>query len=284
MQGLNVKIWGTRGSMSAPYPDRMIYGGNTSCVSVEWDDEILIFDCGSGIRAVSDYLTKNIVSYKKEIHIFISHLHLDHIMGLPFFSQIYQKDWTIHLHGTSDLNASFQERIGKIVASPYWPVPLFKAGAKILWHELDFEKNITLPGNVTIKMLSSNHPDNTTLFRLEKDGTSIVYGLDCELTETFYDKYITFVDHCDLLLFDGMYTECEIEHFRGFGHSFWKQGIQIMEAASVKKLCIMHHDWARTDSELTKMEQDAKALNENCIFAREGMSFCFKTGGMNYEI
>lgn len=283
IQGLNVKIWGTRGSMPAPYPDRMIYGGNTSCVSVEWDDEILIFDCGSGIRAFADYLNGRTSSSKKEIHIFISHLHLDHIMGLPFFSQIYQKDWTIHLYGISDQGISFQERLSLVAASPYWPVPLSKAGAKILWHELDLEKNVTLPCNVTIKMLSSNHPDNTTLFRLEKDGTSIVYGLDCELTETFYAKYITFVDHCDLLFFDGMYINKEMERFRGFGHSAWEQGIQVMDSATVKCLCILHHDWGRTDFELAQMEQDAEALNENCIFAREGMSFCFETGGMKYE-
>lgn len=279
MQGVNVKIWGTRGSMPAPYPDRMIYGANTSCVSVEWDDEILIFDCGTGIRAISDYLVKDKTPNKKEVHIFISHLHLDHIMGLPFFTQIYIKDWTVHLYGISDLGVSFRERLSLVVGPPYWPVPLDKAGANIVWHELDMEREIMLPGEVKIYFLRSNHPDMTSMFRLEKDQLRIVYGLDCELTDSFYETYQSFVSESDLLLFDGMYTENEIEGFRGFGHSTWEQGIQIKNTANVKQVCIMHHDWGRTDSELEQMDLTAKSMNEHCIFAREGMSFHFKTGG-----
>ena len=89
--GLNVKIWGTRGSMAAPYPDRMVYGANTSCVSVEWEDGIAVFDCGTGIRGFGEELSKRSDMEKKELHIFISHLHLDHIIGLPFCHRFIRK-------------------------------------------------------------------------------------------------------------------------------------------------------------------------------------------------
>ena len=95
-KGINVTVWGTRGSMTALYQDRIKYGANTSCISAEWDDQIVLFDCGSGVRAFGMDLLKREFIPNKELHIFISHLHLDHIMGLPFFPLIFMKDWTIH--------------------------------------------------------------------------------------------------------------------------------------------------------------------------------------------
>lgn len=278
--GLNIRIWGTRGSMPAPYPNRMQFGANTSCVSAEWEHGVIIFDCGSGIRALGDYLTKICPPIQKELHIFVSHLHLDHIIGLPFLPQVYQKDWTIHLYGAAEGNGCFREQLCLALSPPYWPVSLMNAGANMVWHELKEGQETELPGGIKIRTIRSNHPDTTTLFRLEKGNTSIVYGLDCELTESFYETYVTFVKHSDLLLFDGMYTEDEIERYRGFGHSYWEQGLRLIGDADIKQLCIMHHDWGREDSELERLEQTAQSFNTRCMFAREGMVFHFETGGM----
>lgn len=274
--GLCVKIWGTRGSLAAPFSDRMEFGGNTSCVSVTWDDELAIFDCGSGIRALGEELSGSDFAAKKELHIFITHLHLDHISGLPFFPQIYKKDWTIHLYGYSGEDGGFQKKLNDVIQPPYWPVALTKAGAKLCWHEIVAGKVVELPGGVSVFATFANHPDDTVIYRLEKEHVRVVYGLDYELTEASEADFREFVKDSALLIFDGMYTEEELERHRGFGHSSWMQGVQMMETGGVKQLCISHHDWKKTDLELNKLEQAAQERCDRCLFAREGMEFLLK--------
>ena len=268
---LRIRIWGTRGSMTAPYPDRMKYGANTSCVSAEWDNETVIFDCGSGIRALGNELLEKNKDHKV-VHIFISHLHLDHVVGLPFFPIIYNKNWTIHLYGFFD-NRGFREKLSNLLAPPYWPVALEKAGANLVWHELEENEIVPLSGNVVLKTMPSSHPDSTIIMRLEKEEASFVYSLDCELTNAFQERYEAFVKDSSILLFDGMYNDEELNRYRGFGHSSWNHGLEIQETCNVKQLCISHHDWGRTDAELEMIEREVREKNNNCIFAKEGMEF-----------
>jgi len=277
--GLKVKIWGTRGSMAAPYSDRMIFGGNTACVSAQWDKEVAIFDCGTGIRALAEELLPQFQDGVNVFHIFISHVHLDHVIGLPFFPFIYKKDCILHFYGASDEKMSFEQRMKQMAGPPYWPVSLDAAGAEMVWHEIKSGDSIELPDGVRVHALGSNHPDTTLIFRLEKNDSSIVYGLDCELTESFESKFKEFVDSCSLLIFDGMYSDAVIEKFRGFGHSTWEQGVRIAEECKVKQLCISHHDWDKTDCALLQLEKVAREMSSKCIFAREGMIFCLSEGG-----
>lgn len=271
MKQMKISIWGTRGSMTALYHNRMKYGANTSCVSAEWENGIVLFDCGSGVRSFGMELMKRSQIAKKEIHIFISHLHLDHIMGLPFFPLIFMKDWTIHFYGSSDENTTFQKALTSIMSPPYWPVALESAGAKMHWHQVHSGDVVELADHTVVRVLHANHPNSTVIYRLEKENKHLVYGLDYELTEDCQQEYKAFVKDCSLLFFDGMYTADELPKFRGFGHSSWEQGIQILEACNIDQLCITHHDWGRTDSDLEALEQKAKELNPKCFFAKEGM-------------
>lgn len=280
--GLKVKIWGTRGSMAAPYSDRMIFGGNTACVSAQWDKEVAIFDCGTGIRALAEELLPQFQDGVNVFHIFISHVHLDHVIGLPFFPFIYKKDCILHFYGASDEKMSFEQRMKQVAGPPYWPVSLDAAGAEMYWHDVNSGDRIDLPGGAVVRALHSNHPDCTLIFRLEKEDASMVYGLDYELTEDFASEYKEFIASCDLLLFDGMYSDSEIDQYRGFGHSTWEQGVQVAEECQVKRLCISHHDWGKTDNELMQLEEAAKKRSSKCIFAREGMMFHLEEGGEVY--
>ncbi len=274
--GLNVKIWGVRGSLAAPFSDRMKFGGNTSCVSAEWEEGMVVFDAGSGIRALGSELFSHLPGERKELHIFISHLHLDHICGLPFLPQLYQSDWTIHLYGEAHGGKTFQESLNQVAGPPYWPVALDAAASDLQWHEILPGETVELSSGVNVHTMRSSHPDETMIFRIEKDTFRVVYGLDFELTEKSCAQYQEFVRNSDLLIFDGMYTDSEYDRYRGFGHSTWEEGIRIMETCGVKTLCIFHHDWSRTDEILENLEEQAKAQNDRCLFAREGMAFHFK--------
>ena len=162
------------------------------------------------------------------------------------------------------------------MAPPYWPVALENAGASMYWHQVSSGNIVELPDQAIVRVLRANHPNSSVIYRLEKGDKHIVYGLDYELTLDCRSEYEDFVKDCSLLIFDGMYTDEERPKYRGFGHSSWEQGIKIMETCNIQQLCISHHDWGRSDSELERIEQNAKRINSNCMFARENMIIHFE--------
>lgn len=277
--GLKVKFWGTRGSMAAPFSDRMEFGGNTSCVSVEWENEIAVFDCGTGICGLGKELLSRSEDSSNILHIFLSHLHLDHICGLPFFPLVFKAGWTIHLYGRGKDGTPLRENLDKLFSPPFWPVSLEHAMADIICHDILPGDSILLSDGVSVTSIRTNHPDETMNFRLQREAAAMVYGLDCELTPSFKEELIKFSVGSDLIIFDGMYTEEEYIRYKGFGHSIWNQGTEIRKASGAALVCISHHDWNRTDTELEEMEQSAQKLDPHCVFAREGMTLCLSGKG-----
>lgn len=295
---LQVKFWGTRGSCAAPFPDRMKYGGNTSCVSVQWKEGIAVFDGGTGIVAFGKELEKACFHGEKEkdvsIFVFVSHVHLDHIIGIPMFSCLFWKEATIHFFGPGTEEESFCQRLSKVLGHPYWPVTVDQVPANVVWHDTGREMSWKLPGNVLVRAMSSNHPNGGYLYRLEKGSQSVVYGLDCELGEqkdgkkeenigenlepekTFWENYRKFALDCSLLIFDAPYTEENYIDYRGFGHSFWQQGLVMAQECNAGHLCICHHDWSRTDEQLAQKEHELQMFAEKwgkpAEFAKEGVS------------
>ena len=271
-QRFEVKIWGTRGSLAAPYADRMEFGGNSSCASVKWNEGIVVFDCGTGLHAFGQELLAD-PETKKEVHIFLSHLHLDHICALPFFPLLFRKDWTIHLYGQPAEGETLRETIGRVIKPPFWPVTMNQMAANIIWHDLRPDMRIKLPGEVLVKTFRANHGQGALLYRIERGDASFVYGLDHEMTEETNEAYCRFIEDADLLLFDGMYTEEEYQYCKGFGHSVWNLAPELAEKCRIGTVCISHHDWKRTDTMLLQMEKQVREKNKACIFAREGMIF-----------
>ena len=280
-EGLRVRFWGTRGSMAAPYKDRMEFGGNTSCVSVDWPEGIAIFDGGTGIMELGNQLkeAKADGGLKKDpaIHIFVSHLHMDHIIGLFMFPCLFEKGMAVELYGPCGLGKSFQERVWAAMDQPFWPVTMAQTAAGITWHDTKDGEIRNLPGEVAVRVMKSNHPNGGVIYRLERKRQSVVYGLDCELGERdgeFRKRYTEFANGCQMLIFDAPYDKKEYPKFTGFGHSFWQQGVETAKECSVKHLYISHHEWGRTDSQLKDMEQraqdEAGEWNGSVVFAREG--------------
>lgn len=267
-----VKIWGTRGSLAAPYADRMQFGGNSSCVSVRWNEGFAVFDCGTGLHALGQELLAESETLK-EIHIFLSHVHLDHICALPFFPILFRKGWKIHIYGCPMESETFRETIGRVIRPPFWPITLDQAAAEIAWHDLKPDMILELPGKVLVRTFKANHGPGALLYRFEQGDASVVYGLDHEMTEETNDAYYRFVKGTDLLIFDGMYTEEEYLFCKGFGHSVWSRAMDLAERCGIGTICISHHDWKRTDAVLLQMEEQAKEGIKQCMFAREGMVF-----------
>ncbi len=277
---LQVRFWGTRGSGPAPFADRMKYGGNTSCVSVRFAGGLVIFDAGTGLIPLGRRLEE---AYRQgewdpavPVHIFIGHLHLDHINGLPQFAWLFQKGAAIHIYGFSGGEFSFRQRVKTVCGPPYWPVAIEQVPAALTWHEIGPEETIEISGEARVRTMKAEHPNGGLLFRMESGNQSVVYGLDYELGETpVWEQYREFARECGLLIFDAPYTEKEYPAYRGFGHSFWQQGVRMAGECHAARLCISHHDWGRTDGEMEKMErtlkEQAAGLEVEAEFAREGM-------------
>lgn len=290
---LYVRFWGTRGSCAAPFSDRMVYGGNTSCVSVHWKEGTAIFDAGTGILALGEWMKGE----QKPVHLFIGHLHLDHIAGLPLFPFLFRRKAQVHLYGPGENGKSFKNRLLVPLSPPYWPISIDQVPASITWHEAEKAEVWELPGNVRVSAIRSNHPDGCLIYRLEYQGQSVVYGLDCEFYEpenpdlqnnepenpdpqnghaaaSLWDTYKAFAWECSLLIFDAPYTRKEYPSFRGFGHSYWEKGIEMAKACHASRLCICHHNWDRSDKALAQIEKElcleAQEKDLQAEIAREG--------------
>lgn len=279
--GLRVTFWGTRGSIAAPYRDRMEFGGNTSCVSVDWPEGIAIFDGGTGIMGLGNQLkeakAKGIWRNEKIIHIFVSHLHMDHIIGLFLFPCLFEKGMTVELYGPCEAGRSFRERFWAAMDHPYWPVTMGQTAAKVIWHDTKDGDIWDLSGSARVRVMGSRHPNGCVIYRLERGEESMVYGLDCELGERdgeFWKRYRDFAEGCGLLIFDAPYEQGEYTKFTGFGHSFWQQGVWMARECGAGHLYISHHDWGRTDGQMEDMEREARReageWKGSVAFAREG--------------
>lgn len=265
-----VSVWGVRGSLPVPEVGFLDYGGNTSCVSVENETGIVVFDAGSGLVRLGDSLRHKSV---KRVDILISHLHIDHCMGLFGFQMLHDPEAEIHLYGSAERKNGFREGLEALLGAPYWPVGLRDFRAQVRLHEIRAGESFRLQEkeSMTIHTLPGNHPGGSLLYRLERGGRSVVYALDCETDEDMFRKLAAFSKDSGLLIWDAGIAPGELERYRGWGHSSWEQGIALRRAAGAKRVLMTHYSLDYTDVFLREQEYLALQKDSACCFAREGM-------------
>lgn len=264
-----IRVFGARGSCSMAGTMNSEYGTNTSCMAVEMPGTTVVFDAGSGlIRLGAEYRER---SGPKRLDLFLSHVHIDHIIGLFGFPLFFHKDWEIHLYGEAWNGMSFDSQISKIMSPPYWPIGTDSFTAAVKLHEIRSEDCILLPGNTRMRICKGFHPDGSLMFRLDGDRKSIVYGLDCEINEEMEMRLPEFSREADVLIFDASYMPEDMPGHEGWGHSDWKCGLRIGEQASVKTVLMSHFSWEYTDEVLKTQEKKAEENSGKCVFAKEGM-------------
>lgn len=261
-----VKLWGVRGSFPATGPEFAAYGGNTSCISVDCGDALVVLDAGSGLVPLGAELLRQ---GRKRADILLSHLHLDHIMGLFPFAPRYDGTFALHLYGTPGLAGELTRLIG----SPLWPVDLTGGGGRVYIHEVRADSPFSLaegaaPG-LTVTALAGNHPGGCLYYRLEGAGRSLVYALDCELSGDMAPRLTAFAQKADLLIWDAGFAPGAVKP--GWGHSTWAEGLALGQEADVKTVLMTHHSSGDTDGCLREQETLAAQADPRCQFAREGM-------------
>ncbi|MBI3892860.1 MAG: MBL fold metallo-hydrolase [Candidatus Wallbacteria bacterium] len=275
---MHVKFWGVRGSIPAPGPETSRYGGNTSCVEVSIEDEVLVFDSGTGIRKLGLDLIKR---GKKPIavSIFISHTHWDHIQGFPFFTPVFMPGNAFQLYGGKTFSASLEECLDGQMQHPNFPVMLRQLPSTLRFHNLQEGESLTIdlnpeisndPIHVTFERLF--HPNGVFSYRVDYKGKSIVYATDNEPGGPEFDRrLVKIAQGADVLIFDAQYTPEEYPSKKGWGHSTWLDGVKVAKRAGVKQLVLFHHDPERSDDELDSIEAQARAQFAGTVAAYEGM-------------
>ncbi|MEA2293817.1 MAG: hypothetical protein QOE86_1456 [Solirubrobacteraceae bacterium] len=253
---MRLQVWGARGSVPAPGPETMRYGGNTSCVQVTLSDGTdLVLDAGTGIRPLGLGLPPS----DRPVHILLTHLHLDHIQGLMFFAPMFRPESEVVIYGPSaptDGDVPLRERLARYISAPLTPIEIRELPCHMSFREADpTEWKI---GPATIRAASVTHRGPTLGYRITEGDQSIVYipdhepGLGTPL-DALEDEWISGLDlarGADLLLHDAQYTDAEYPHHLGWGHSSMTDALTFARRAGARRLAGFHHDPLHTDDEL----------------------------------
>jgi ribonuclease BN (tRNA processing enzyme) len=266
----SITFWGTRGSTPTPDKNKLEFGGDTSCIEFRSsDNEIVVFDMGSGLRRFGQYLL-NDKTTPKNIHFLISHYHWDHLIGFLAFSPIFDASYTFTSHGKNE-KLPLPKLTERLLDKSFWPVNLKMILAKLIFLEIK-ENEFTIGDNIKVMVASHGHPNGATGYRLECNGLSIVYITDCEHpVNDVNPNVVNLSKDADVLIHDSHFSPDEIDDHVGWGHSSYVQATQVAIQANVKQLVLFHHNPNHDDKKVAQLEKEAQKLFPNTISARQDM-------------
>jgi phosphoribosyl 1,2-cyclic phosphodiesterase len=255
---MKVRFWGVRGSIPTPGPTTVRYGGNTSCVSIEFaGNHVLVLDAGTGIRLLGDELAQG----DAEISMALTHAHWDHIQGFPFFAPLFQPGRTVLFAPHMRARQLFETLVQQMDGARF-PVAQDQLPSILRFlPEAGFKTRIREIAEVT--RLKVNHPGNADGVRIHCNGHTVVYIPDNELDPpdkpiTRFEDIVAFCKHADVLIHDAQYLEEEMSEKRGWGHSAVERVCDLAAEAEVAHLVLFHHDPGRTDDQLDAIHDKAR--------------------------
>jgi phosphoribosyl 1,2-cyclic phosphodiesterase len=269
--GFFVRFWGVRGSIACPGQGTVRYGGNTSCLEVRCGTKLIIFDAGTGIRALGDKLVSD---GPVDIDLYFTHTHFDHVCGLPFFAPLFVAENRIRMAAGHLLpEYTLKQVLCELMMAPLFPVPPDIFQAQLTYQDFRSGETLHPHPDVCIRTGPLNHPNRATGYRVEYDGRSICYITDTEHPAVGRDQAVVdLVRGADMVIYDSMFTDEEYPRYRDYGHSTWEEGIRVVEAAGAKRLVIFHHDPGHDDAFMDRIAEQAEKLRSGTIVAREGMT------------
>ena len=272
---MKIRFWGTRGSIPTPGASTVRYGGNTACVEVrDSTGSLLILDAGTGLRELGASLMNGGGPRPFSVDLLLSHLHWDHIQGIPFFRPAYDPKTSLRIKGPKQ-SRTMRELLGLGMDDPFFPVDLDELPARIEVAELDDGSDEQV-GRFRVRAASLYHPSPALADRLEADGKALVYATDTE--DPFSGRpnpVIALARDADMLIHDAQYLDSDFKPT--WGHSTIASAIDVAMKAKVKRLVLYHHDPDRTDEALDRIAQDVAARSPErtkeleIVVAREGM-------------
>lgn len=259
---MKIKLWGVRGSLPISGKSIERYGGNTSCIEVRGNDgSLLVLDAGTGIRLLGTTVGPEV----KRLDLLLTHLHMDHILGLGFFSPLFRPDLEVHIWGPPSTTMDLHERLSLYLSPPLFPVRLRDLKCKLTLHSVPLGEFEIGPFRVHAALII--HPDPTVGYRISEGKSTIAFMPDHEpflgclhfpdLPE--WTSGYELAQGVDLLIHDAQYTEAEYSTHMGWGHSSIEQTIVYAEAVGAKKVIAFHHNPSHDDDTLDQIYKNAKA-------------------------
>lgn len=264
-------FWGVRGSTPCVATEFLRYGGNTSCVEVRYGERRVIFDAGTGLQR----LGRSLGAATLDCDLLLTHTHLDHVVGLPFFAGFFEPANRVRLRA-GHLRAQGRDLVrfmGEFMSPPLFPVPPAIFTANVSFDDFDAGETLDLGDGVRVVTRPLNHPNGATGYRVEAGGHAIAYVTDTEHVPGKLDENVlALAAGADLFVYDCTYTDAEYPNHVGWGHSTWEEGTRLAEAAGAKRLVIFHHDPAHEDAFLDEVAESAAKARPGSIVAREGQT------------
>ena len=276
---MKVRFWGVRGSLPTPGRHTVRYGGNTACVELKLGARRLILDAGSGLSALGAATARERGPVNTDL--LLSHMHYDHICGLPFYLPLFQpgnqiRIWSARQHHGVPAEVTLRTSM----TAPLMPDMASLFQARVDYHDFDAGSVLDLGGGVTVRTAMLLHPGGCVAYRIEWDGRAMVYATDTAHGDPVMDGALR--DLCQdagLLIYDAMFTDEEFPSRADWGHSTWQQGVRIANASGVRKLVLFHHAPSRDDKAVTALTRQAAALRPGTIAAREGLRLTVHPAG-----
>ncbi|WP_299977219.1 MBL fold metallo-hydrolase [Desulfobacula sp.] len=257
---MDIKCWGSRGSISVSGKQYLKYGGDTTCIEITAKSgETIIVDAGTGIRHIGNsFIESNITRY----YLLFTHAHWDHILGFVFFRPLFFSKVKIMIQDRKFSGIYTRDVLNEVMKPPFFPI-----GLKDLEADIKFEKalnNTFAVGSIKIETIPLSHSGGGLGYKFIEDDKSFVFLTDNELgfdhpESMGFDAYLNFSRNADLLFHDGEYTEEEYKRKKGWGHSSIQDVLDLAVKANVKKLGLFHLNQYRTDDQMDKIINECRA-------------------------
>ena len=262
---MKLTFFGVRGSCPCSSDQQRRYGGNTSCVLVEVEGEPpLILDLGTGLRALGHYLHGSLRAAGLPLHatVLLTHLHYDHVLGLPFFSPMQDPGAVLDVYGPSQQDGSLREVLAGMVRPPFFPISMAEFRGELRCQDIEGPVDFSA-GGIEVKARPVPHIGHTLGYRIEADGRSVAYISDHQapLDRRTVDKQVLdLCDGADLVIHDAQYTDDEFVTMAGWGHSTEAYAVRVASEAGARRLILFHHDPAHSDKEVDRMLDHARRV------------------------
>jgi phosphoribosyl 1,2-cyclic phosphodiesterase len=278
---MKVTLWGTRGSLAAPGPETVRYGGNTSCVEVRGDDgTLVVLDAGTGIRRLGETIGSEV----RRIDLLLTHLHMDHIQGLGFFEPLNRSGQEIHIWGPPSTTLDLRSRLARYLSPPLFPVRLRDLPCRLMLHDVPLGRFAI--GSLQIAAALVIHPGPTVGYRISENTASLAYLPDHEPAlgathfpaEPDWTSGLELAADVDLLIHDAHFTADEYPAHVGWGHSAIPDAIAFATKAGVKRLVPFHHHPDHVDQLLDRLFDEVCRTSELPFELTPGME------GLTFEL
>ncbi|KQT41987.1 hypothetical protein ASG43_17035 [Aureimonas sp. Leaf454] len=271
LPAFDIRVWGARGTLPGCGNGQVAYGTETCCVEMRAGGRRLIFDAGTGIVPLGRSMA---TLGELDADLFFSHVHYDHIMGLPFFKPLYLPNASISISAGHMLDGrSCKETVEDFMRAPFLPIT-----PKIFSADLDYRSfspgDVLAPSpDITVRTARLDHPNGAVGYRVEHAGRAVAYVTDTEHVPGQTDEAVLdLIRGADIVFYDTTYAEAEMERFRGYGHSSWEEGVRLCRLAEAQRLVLFHHAHMRYDAEIARFEAQARLVFPGTLAGRTGMS------------